>query len=113
MHPRRFLSGRTFVLSGLMVAVLGFAVAGEALAVDQPNNNPRSRAAAKPAATPKAAPKLRAAPKTNPAVANPAAANPGRAATQTNPTTGTVRPGANALRNPAAAGNQQLHQQGT
>ena len=42
------VSGWTLVLSGLVVAVLGLAVAGDAFAVDQPNN-PRNRAAAKPA----------------------------------------------------------------
>ena len=43
---KALVSGWTLVLSGVMVAVIGLAVTGDAFAIDQPGN-PRGRAASK------------------------------------------------------------------
>ena len=79
-HSGRRRSAWTLILSGLAAAAIGFAVVGDAQAIDRPADA-RNRAAKNAAkAAPRIAPRPKALTKSNPAVVNP-----NRAGVQPNP----------------------------
>ncbi len=108
-HSGRRRSAWTLILSGLAAAAIGFAVVGDARAIDRPADA-RNRAAKNAAkAAPRIAPRPKALTKSNPAVVNP-----NRAGVQPNPglPRGAVgNPGSNDPRHTGAVTNnpQQPH----